>query len=261
MRFRRFVLAFAIVGLVTPFSGSAQLALGTHPGRSVRTRADLERLLVEYDAALASPAYSDAVKRTIAADAERIRARLREGDFRVGDRIDISVQGEPNFPVTVTVEPGPVIVLDLFGEISLAGVLRSEIEPHLTQALARFIRNPVVRATAHVRLSVLGAVGTPGFYTVPAETLLGDVIMMAGGPRTPDLDDLRIERAGQPLYETEQIQEALREGFTLDQLNLQAGDQIVLPIPPQTNFLFGTVLPILGAVGSLSFLLFQLGIF
>jgi hypothetical protein len=261
MRLRSFVRALALASLLLPSPSSAQLPLVTDPGRSVRTRADLERLLAEYDAALASPAYSDAVKRSIAADADRIRGRLRDGDFRVGDRIDISVQGEANFPVTVTVQPGPVIVLDLFGEISLAGVLRSEIVPHLTQALGRFIRNPVVRATAHMRLSVLGAVGTPGFYTVPAETLLGDLIMAAGGPQTPDLDDLRIERAGQPLYERSQVQDALREGFTLDQLNLQAGDQIVLPIPSQTNFLFGTVLPILGAIGSLSFLLFQVGIF
>jgi protein involved in polysaccharide export with SLBB domain len=197
------------------------------------------------------------VKREIAVDAERVRSRLQNGDFRVGDRIDISVRGEPNFPVTVTVEPGPMIVLDLFGDISLAGVLRSEIEEHLTEALGRFIRDPFVRATAQMRISVLGAVGNPGFYTVPAETLLGDVLMLAGGPGTPDLDDLRIERAGQSLYEQAQVQEALREGLTLDQLNLQAGDQIVLPIPSTGNFFLGTLMPVLGALGSLSFLIFQ----
>lgn len=259
MRHRFFLLALALSGaLVAPLPSAAQLALDTDPGRSVRTRSDLERLLSEYEAALASPAYSDAVKRTIEVDADRIRGRLRDGDFRVGDRIDISVQGEPNFPVTVTVEPGPVIVLDLFGEISLAGVLRSEISAHLTEALGRFIRSPIVRATAQMRLSVLGAVGNPGFYTMPAETLLGDVLMLAGGPATPDLDDLRIERGGQQLYEQAQVQMALREGLTLDQLNLQAGDQIVLPIPSQTNFVFGTLLPIMGAIGSLSFLILQI---
>jgi hypothetical protein len=85
--------------------------------------------------------------------------------------------------------------------------------------------------------------------------------MIAGGPGTPDLDDLRIERAGQQLYERAQVQEALREGLTLDQLNLQAGDQVVLPSPSTGNFFFGTLMPVLGAIGSLSFLLFQVGIF
>lgn len=252
-----FLLVCALL-VTLPAAAGAQLALDVDPGRSVRTRADLERLLEEYDAALASPAYSESVKRSILADSERIRARLRDGDFRVGDRIEIYVQGEPNFPVTVTVEPGPAISLDLFGTISLAGVLRSEIEPHLAKELARFIRDPLVRATAQMRISVIGAVGSPGFYTMPAETLLGDAIMLAGGPsNNTTFDDLRIERAGQRLYEEDVTQQALREGLTLDQLNLQAGDQIVLPVPTQRNVV-GTVLTVMGALSSISFLLFQI---
>jgi protein involved in polysaccharide export with SLBB domain len=240
-----------------PAPVAGQLVPSTDPGRSVRTRADLERLLTEYDAALASPAYSDGVKRSIRADADRIRGRLRDGDFRVGDRVYISVQGELNYPDTVVVEPGPMIVLQSFGEVSLAGVLRSEITDHLTTALGRFIRTPVVRAQGLMRVSVLGDVGQPGFYTMPAETLLGDVLMMAGGPgANAVLDELRIERAGQPLYEEEAVQEALRAGLTLDQLNLEAGDQIFLPTATTRNFL-GTIMPIIGAIGTLSFLLFQ----
>ncbi len=65
----------------------AQSPIGTDPGSAVRTRADLERLLAEYGQALASPAYSDGVKRGIRADAEQIRSRLQNGDFHVGDRI------------------------------------------------------------------------------------------------------------------------------------------------------------------------------
>jgi protein involved in polysaccharide export with SLBB domain len=155
-----------------------------------------------------------------------------------------------------------MIALDPFGEISLAGVLRSEISAHLTTQLSRFIRNPVVRAQGLMRLAVLGDVGQPGFYTMPAETLLGDVIMMAGGPGgTANLEELRIERAGQPLYQEQEVQEALRAGLTLDQLNLEAGDQVFLPTRRQGNFLMGTVLPVVGAIASTTFLLFQFGIF
>lgn len=260
MRFLTVLLALALLSV--PGSASAQLFLTSDPGRSVRTRADLQRLLTEYDAALASPAYSDGVKQSIRVDADRIRSRLRDGDFRVGDRVYVSIQGEINYPDTATVESGPTIALEPFGQISLAGVLRSELTDHLTEELGRFIRAPVVRAQGLMRLSVLGDVGQPGFYTMPAETLLGDVIMMAGGPgANAVLDELRIERAGQALYEEEAVQEALRAGLTLDQLNLEAGDQLFLPTATAGNFLLGTVMPLVGAIASTTFLLFQLGIF
>lgn len=254
---RLFTVLLALALSTVPAPAPGQLPVTTDPGRSVRTRADLERLVAEYDAALASPAYSEGVKRSIRADADRIRGRLRDGDFRVGDRVYVYLQGELNYPDTVVVEPGPMIALEPFGEVSLAGVLRSEITDHLTAELSRFIRTPVVRAQGLMRVSVLGDVGQPGFYTMPAETLLGDVLMMAGGPgANAILDELRIERAGQPLYEEDTVQEALRSGLTLDQLNLEAGDQIFLPTRSTTNIL-GSILPIVGAIGSLSFLLIR----
>lgn len=216
--------------LILPALGSAQTLLETDPGNSVRTRGDLERLVTFYEEVLASPAYSDRMKSEARASVERVRDRLTAGDFRVGDRIVLSVQGEPQLPDTVAVEAGPRIVLPLFGEISLAGVLRSEIEPHLTSELSRFINAPVVRAQGLMRLSVQGQVGAPGFYVVPADMLVTDALMVAGGPGPDaDLESLRIERGPEPLLTGAAVQEAMREGRTLDQLNMQAGDQIVLP--------------------------------
>jgi hypothetical protein len=238
--------------------GSAQSVLAVDPGGSVRTRADLERLLREYDQALASPAYSEAVKRGIREDAALIRARLQNGDFRVGDRITLDVQGEPNLPDTVIVESGPMIVLPLFGEIPVAGVLRSEIQAHLTRALSRFINDPVVRANGHIRISVQGQITRPGFYTMPAEMLVGDALMVAGGPTSAsNMGGIHIDRGTAILLEGEALQEAIRNGLTLDQLNLQAGDQIVVP-ERRTGGWLGTVGLVAGVVGSLSFLIFQL---
>lgn len=216
--------------LMLPALGAAQMLLETDPGNSVRTRDDLERLVTFYEEVLASPAYSDRMKSEARASVERVRDRLTAGDFRVGDRIVLSVQGEPELPDTVAVETGPQIVLPLFGEIPLAGVLRSEIEPHLTRELSRFINDPVVRAQGLMRLSVQGQVTAPGFYVVPADMLVTDALMVAGGPGpAADLEALRIERGPEPLLTGAAVQEAMREGRTLDQLNMQAGDQIVLP--------------------------------
>jgi len=251
-------LLWLALAAATVAPGAAQSLLGTDPGSSLRTRADLERLLAEYELALASPAYSESVKQGIRSDATLIRSRLEDGDFRVGDRIMLDVQGEAELPDTVTVEPGPAIVLPVFGRISLAGVLRSEIEPHLTQELRRFIREPVVRASGQIRISVQGQVASPGFYAVPASLLLGDALMVAGGPMTSsNIAAIRIERGPVTLLEGEALQEAIRIGWTLDQLNLQAGDQIVVPQRSSGGFL-GTLGLITGIVGSLGFLVFQL---
>ncbi|HET9949668.1 MAG TPA: polysaccharide biosynthesis/export family protein [Longimicrobiales bacterium] len=245
------LLLVALLALA-PAAAAGQVLPGADQGSSVRTREDLESLLEEYERALASPAYSEAVKRSIRADAEQIRQRMELGDFRVGDRVVLYVQGEPNLPDTVAVEPGPSISLPLFGQISLAGVLRSELEAHLTKELSRFIRDPVVRANGLMRLAVIGAVVRPGFYTMPAEMLVGEALMVAGGPLpNSELDDVRIERGGEPLFEGELMQEAIRNGLTLDQLNLQAGDQIVVPQAAAGGWL-GTAGLIAGALGSIA---------
>lgn len=252
-----FALAIALIGTVPPAAASCQILPGSDPGRSVRTRADLERLLAEYEEALESPAYSESVKRTVRADAQRVRTRLRDGDFRIGDRIALYVQGEPELPDTVAVETGPMIALPLFGEISLRGVLRSEISEHLTRELGRFINDPMVRAQGLMRVSIQGQVANPGFYVVPADMLLGEALMLAGGPGPQaDLNGLTIERGATRLVGGEELQEAVREGLTLDQLNLQAGDEIVLP---QGGGGFWTrVGAVAGVLGTLGFLAIQI---
>jgi protein involved in polysaccharide export with SLBB domain len=227
---RKLFFLAACLQMVLPGGIVCQSPLDADPGSSVRTRADLERLLMLYEQAMASPVYSAGVKEQAEVNAERIRVRLERGDFRVGDRIALYVEGEPNLPDTVPVESGPSITLPLFGRIGLEGVLRSEISEHLTEQLGQFIKDPVVRASGLMRLSVQGEVGNPGFYVVPAEMLVTEALMAAGGPSgSADLSELRIERGTELLASGEELQEALRDGWTLDQLNMQAGDQIVLP--------------------------------
>jgi protein involved in polysaccharide export with SLBB domain len=248
------LVAFAIaVGTVAPLA--AQSPPDIEPGRSERTRADLERLLAFYQEALESPAYSSAVKATLREDAETVRRRLSEGDFRLGDRIVLTVAGEPELPDTVPVEAGPLMNLPLFGDISLRGVLRSEIEEHLTKELGAFIRDPRVRAQALMRLSIQGSVGDPGFFVVPADMLLTEALMVAGGPTgNSNLDRLRVERGGEVLLEGDEAQEALRLGRTLDQLNLEAGDQVVLP--ERTGGFFSSIGLITGVIGSVTYLIY-----
>jgi protein involved in polysaccharide export with SLBB domain len=165
-----------------------------------------------------------------AREAADIRARLARGDFRVGDRILVAVEGEPTLSDTFTVGVGRLLTLPLIGDVPLDGVLRSELQDYLTKRLGQNLRDPEVRTRAFVRLSIQGAVTKPGFYGVPAAALLSDALMAAGGT-TPEANvgKLRIERDGKPIWQGKALQQAIAGGLTLDDAGLVAGDQFVLP--------------------------------
>ncbi len=166
-----------------------------------------------------------------------LRERLQEGDFRVGDRIALSVQGEPTLTDSFTVTPARSIELPGIPEISVRGILRSELDDQLTQQLSRYLKNPEVKAVSLVRLAVLGAVGRPGFYALPAQTLLSDAIMSAGGPTSQtDLAKTSIQRGGKEIWSKDLLSKAIAEGTTLDQLNLHGGDEIVVGEKKQPFF-------------------------
>jgi protein involved in polysaccharide export with SLBB domain len=180
------------------------------------------------------------------------RERLANGDFQAGDRIAMVVQGEPTLSDTVTVRANQVIHLTNMPDISLHGVLRSELQDFIKQQLGQYLRNPDVRAVSLVRVDVLGPVLKPGFYTAPADELVSDVVMQAGG-LSPQADiNKTVVRRGEVLVQpASRVQEALARGETLDQLDVRAGDAIVVgERPPNGAFL--RVLEVVGAVAAIA---------
>jgi protein involved in polysaccharide export with SLBB domain len=223
----RFFAAAALTFLTYVGSLTAQTATSPDPSRFHVSRADLKTLLEQYEASAESPAYSGSVRQDARAIASRIRDRLEQGDFRPGDRIALDVRGEDAIPDTVQVEPGPVLVLGIFGEISLAGVLRSELQDHLTRELGRFIREPVVHSRSMIRVAVDGQIVRPGFHVLPADMLMGEALMAAGGPGTgADMSKIRVFRGESVLLDEDDIADAIVDGSSLDQLNMRAGDRI-----------------------------------
>ena len=114
--------------------------------------------------------------------------------------------------------------------MSLAGVRRADAEAYLTRQLGRFLRNPIVHARVLVRLSILGEVERPGFYAVPADAVVTDAIMAAGGPtRDSKVGSARIERDAVQLWSGDELQGAIARGMTVDQMKLRSGDRIIVP--------------------------------
>jgi protein involved in polysaccharide export with SLBB domain len=97
-----------------------------------------------------------------------------------------------------------------------------------------------------VPIAVLGGVRAPGYYYVPADMVLRDVIMTAGGPiGQGDLTKAHIRRDGQVLWDERAVRLALSEGLSLDGLHLRAGDEI--QVPERSRFQFSTVVAAVSA--------------
>lgn len=175
-----------------------------------------------------------------------VQAQQEQPDgFHVGDRIALTVEGPQVVRDTVVVRDGLILRLTGMTDISLVGVKRADVQKYLTQEISKFIKDPVVHATALVRLAVLGQVMRPGFYTVPSDALLSDVVMTAGGPTgTADLNRTVVKRGDVDVATKEQVASALSAGQTLDQLQVAPGDQLIVGAKPSSSF--DTILKVVG---------------
>lgn len=226
-RFFTTLLPLLLLAVATPL---VQAQTGWTTSRPQMTRAELTDLLSRLHTISQSRDQSSEIRSQATREAARVQARLEQGDFRVGDEINLLVEGEETLSQAFTLRPGPVLQLPGIGNIDMAGVLRAEAEEYLTAQLAQYIRDPVVRVHTSLRLTISGAVSQPGFYSVDPDRALTDAIMLAGGPGVvAQLRGIYVERGSERIWSGEYLQQAIADGRTLDQLSLQAGDHIVVP--------------------------------
>lgn len=220
-----------LLPIAAPAPAAAQVPTAQAKESNI-TRAELEALLARYQGAQGSATAAGFERVVVQTEAALIRNRLENGDFQEGDRVALEVEEHPALTDTFVVRTGRVLALPMVGDVPLHGVLRSELQDHLREHVGRVIRDPVVRANSLVRLSVEGSVSRPGFYAVPSDVVLGDVLMVAGGPaREANLEKIRIERGygGDAIWQGDALRQALGSGMTLDQLSLNSGDRVIVP--------------------------------
>jgi polysaccharide export outer membrane protein len=219
------------LALLAPLPGVAQTTTDWDAQRIQLTRPELVQLLARYEQTSRSTDLTPEFRARARYEAALITTRLRDGDFQTGDQVTLLVEGEKELSDTFAVNSKRGLDLPAVGEVSLRGVLRSELQGHLSEVLKRFIRDPVVRANSSIRVLVSGEVARPGFYVFDTNSLLSDALMIAGGP-TPGakLTDVRVERAGAVIWDGAALQQAIAEGRTMDQLSLRAGDHVYVPV-------------------------------
>jgi protein involved in polysaccharide export with SLBB domain len=202
------------------------------------TRAELSAAL---QAAQRTAAAGDRKQRERAGgEVAAIQRRLRNGDFQVGDRITVSLSGDTTRR-EVAVRDGVVIDLPSgIPPLSLAGVLRAELNDVVTAHFRKYLRDPIVSARPLLRLTVSGAVGRPGTYTVPYDTPVSEIVMAAGGLGSGSrVDEISIRRDGEEVVKAKQFTSLTREGRTVEQAGMRPGDEIFVPTRGNA-FRFGT---------------------
>jgi protein involved in polysaccharide export with SLBB domain len=192
--------------------------------RPMATRRSLEELVARLEQARSND-------RRAAQALATARARLAEGDFRPGNYILLEVLGEPALSDTFRVENDRSVTFPppTTGSLSLRGVLRAELNDQVGVYLRRFLQAPVTRARPLIHLSIQGQVARAGVYGVPADAVLAEAIMAAGGTtHEADVRRVRIQRDGEDIWRGN-LQLLVATGQTLDDANLRDGDQFVVP--------------------------------
>lgn len=212
------LLAVASVLRAQPGVPTTQVSTTLSASRQFETRAQLEAQARE----------AELQRRT--SEAWLLRSRLEKGDFQEGDRIIVVLDGATVVSDTFQVRSGRVLQFPRMGEVSLAGVLRSELTDTVRSHLGKYLTTPVVRAIPLLPIAILGNVVQPGFYYAPADVVLRDVIMRAGGPlAAADLNKVVVRRGGEVIWKPEDVRVALTDGLSLDGLHLRAGDEVFVP--------------------------------
>ena len=229
-------ILLATILLIWPGEVVAQYEDYTDPHRSLATREQLQSLLHILEQTIASPVYSTRLKEVATNQADAVRLRIEEGDMQVGDRILLTVETSSVQQDTLVVTNERTVEVRSLGTLSLHGVLRSELDDRLSRFVTRFIREPVVRVSTFIRLSVTGSVRRPGFLLVASDRLVADVIMSAGGPtERAKIEDTRVVRDERTLIDADHLISAIVDGRTLDQLGLRDGDQLDVPGPDRAR--------------------------
>jgi len=252
------LVAFVFVsGLSMPGVALAQGSGNWEAGQLYASRAELEAMVARFDRETDADLYSEAIRSIARDEADLIRTRLRDGDFEVGDVINLTVAGQASLTNAFTVAPGRLLILPDLPAMPLTGLLRYELRDSLTAFIARYVRDPTVFITTTMRIQATGEIGSPGYHVVSADSRLPDIIATLGQPTGgADIEKMVIKRRGEKIWEGEALQDAMVEGRTLDQLSLRAGDVIDIPSNQKRNL--GEIIRSLYYLVPLSFAIMRL---
>ncbi|HYE87419.1 MAG TPA: polysaccharide biosynthesis/export family protein [Vicinamibacterales bacterium] len=170
-------------------------------------------------------------------EAAIVRATASTADYQIGpeDVLDISVWKNAELTRRVSVRPDGKISLPLVNDIQASGLTPSELRQQLTARLSEFVPTPevavVVQEVQSLKVSVVGAVKTPGRFTLRSAATVLECIALAQG-LTEFANRERIVVLRQNGNTTQRIPFNYRkvaDGSEQDNFLVKPGDIIVVP--------------------------------
>jgi polysaccharide export outer membrane protein len=124
-------------------------------------------------------------------------ARASMNDYKIGpqDTLDINVFQVPDLTRTVQVDSGGKILLPLIGQMDAAGQTPGQLAKAIENQLgAKYLNDPqvtiAVKDAVSRRVTIDGAVVSPGIYPLSGQTTLLQAVALAKGP-DPKLANIR----------------------------------------------------------------------
>ena len=172
----------------------------------------------------------------VAARAADAVVPLEDRDYKIGpeDVLDISVWKNAELSRTVPVRPDGKVSLPLVNDIQAAGLTPNRLREELTRRLSEYVPSPevavIVREVHSAKVSVVGAVRSPGRYEVRSPATVLELIALAQGFTDFAARDriVVLRQNGTPQRITFNYRK-ITDGTEQDNFLVQPGDIIVVP--------------------------------
>jgi protein involved in polysaccharide export with SLBB domain len=170
--------------------------------------------------------------------------------LRPGDSIKLSIWREPDLSGEFGVNERSEVVLPRVGPVNVEGITPDSLKQFLLSSYGQFLRNPSIEVTLRRRITILGAVRSPGVYPVDPTITVGEALALAGGA-DPDgkPDQVQLKRDG----ETTVFR--LASGTRIADTPIRSGDQLYVPqkgwLSRNPGLFIGTLTGVAGLVVTL----------
>jgi polysaccharide biosynthesis/export protein len=169
--------------------------------------------------------------------------------FGPGDVIEFTVSPQRSFDRTVTVQPDGKISYPVVGLLQASGLTAEQLAEKVRKGLVDELVDPLVTVSLKEmaprsggRVTLLGAVHSPGGFEVKGTTTVAELLASAGGPsQRSDLRQVTITRTDGSVQVVD-LSQTEKTGRVQLETTVQAGDIVVVPAgAPLTVLVLGEV--------------------
>ncbi len=147
------------------------------------------------------------------------------------------------------------IILPIIGEVRVKGVTAYELMQTLQEKFTQYLRNPYIYVRPLIRVTMQGAFNKSGVYYADPASSLWNLVALADGPAADaDLKRMRVERTGQVVMKD--LLHSYEKGYSLEEIGIETGDQIITP--GRGGFNFGFMITLVNLFTSLALLYLRL---